>query len=40
MHRQFQNSTTAENLQDAMAVIMSYTGENTENEAVSNFLIL
>jgi hypothetical protein len=30
----------AENLQDAMAIIMSYTGENTENEAVSQLLDL
>jgi hypothetical protein len=30
----------AENLQDAMAIIMSYTGENTENEAVSQLIEL
>ena len=30
----------AENLEDAMAIIMSYTGENTENPAVSQLLEL
>jgi hypothetical protein len=30
----------AENLQDAMAIIMSYTGGNTDNEAVSQLLEL
>ena len=30
----------AESLQDAMAIIMSYTGDNTENEAVSQLLDL
>ena len=30
----------AESLQDAMAIIMSYTGENTENEAVVQLLEL
>jgi hypothetical protein len=29
-----------ESLQDAMAIIMSYTGENTENEAVMQLLEL
>jgi hypothetical protein len=30
----------AENLEDAMAIIMSYTGDNTENEAVNQLLEL
>ena len=35
IHRQLQDSIKLKILDDAMAIIMSYTGEKPENEAVT-----